>query len=324
MQEVHFCFWLIQFTFKTIVMRKNYFVITVILFFLAFPFLGIGQDNSQDVVYLKNGSIIHGIIIEQVPFKTVKIQTKDGNVFVYKMEEIEKVTKEQNTGQPSATSNAGSTYNAGSKSKSSSKSFENEGLSIGMKLGIDLSSWSNVDVSGSMKKPSKLGFQGGFIAKYGINKFLGVQAELLFAQKGMKIKATQGNVTVKSWVTVNYLEIPILTNFTFPVGPVVLMGNIGPYFGIGLTANLATDPDVGLNQKVKFENGSLKRFDMGLLFGAGVGYKIGKGLLFMDLRYGLGLSDINDIDDADKGTSYEKNSNRNFGISFGYLIPIGK
>jgi hypothetical protein len=49
----------------------------------------------EDVVYLKNGSIIHGTIIEQVPNQTIKIKTKDGNVFVYKMEEILKYTKEE-------------------------------------------------------------------------------------------------------------------------------------------------------------------------------------------------------------------------------------
>lgn len=47
-----------------------------------------------DVVYLKNGSIIRGQIIEKIPDSIVKIQTKDGNVFVYKVEEIEKITRE--------------------------------------------------------------------------------------------------------------------------------------------------------------------------------------------------------------------------------------
>ena len=52
-----------------------------------------GQNNMEDVVYLKNGSIIRGIIIEQVPNQSIKIQTKDRNVFVFKYDEIEKMTK---------------------------------------------------------------------------------------------------------------------------------------------------------------------------------------------------------------------------------------
>ena len=53
------------------------------------------NGNMEDVVYLKNGSIIHGIIIEQIPNESLKIKTKDGNVFVYKMTEVDKMTKEQ-------------------------------------------------------------------------------------------------------------------------------------------------------------------------------------------------------------------------------------
>lgn len=55
------------------------------------------NKNGQyvDVVYIKNGSIIRGIIIEQIPNVQIKIQTKDGSIFVYKMDEIERMTKEQ-------------------------------------------------------------------------------------------------------------------------------------------------------------------------------------------------------------------------------------
>jgi len=53
------------------------------------------QAGYEDVIYLKEGSIVHGVIIEQVPNETVKIQTKDRNIFVYKIEEILKITKEE-------------------------------------------------------------------------------------------------------------------------------------------------------------------------------------------------------------------------------------
>jgi hypothetical protein len=53
------------------------------------------SQQYEDVVYLRNGSEIHGIIIEQVPSESIKIKTKDGSTFVYKMEEIEKMTKEE-------------------------------------------------------------------------------------------------------------------------------------------------------------------------------------------------------------------------------------
>ncbi len=52
------------------------------------------QDKLVDVVYLKNGSIIRGTLLDQDPTKFVKIQTADGSIFVFKIEEIEKVTRE--------------------------------------------------------------------------------------------------------------------------------------------------------------------------------------------------------------------------------------
>lgn len=51
--------------------------------------------QMQDVIYLKNGSIIRGIIIENIPNESIKIETKDGSTFVYKMDEIIKMTKEK-------------------------------------------------------------------------------------------------------------------------------------------------------------------------------------------------------------------------------------
>lgn len=52
------------------------------------------QGTYKEVVYLNNGSIIKGVIIEQVPNESIKIQTADGSVFVYPMSEIQKITKE--------------------------------------------------------------------------------------------------------------------------------------------------------------------------------------------------------------------------------------
>ncbi len=65
-----------------------------LLFFALFTTVLFGQSNYQDVVYLKNGSIIRGMIIEQVPNKSIKIETADKSVFVFQMDEIEKITKE--------------------------------------------------------------------------------------------------------------------------------------------------------------------------------------------------------------------------------------
>lgn len=53
-----------------------------------------GQRNN-DVVTLKDGSVIKGEIIEQVPNETLKIRTRDGSVFVYQVSEISLIEKEE-------------------------------------------------------------------------------------------------------------------------------------------------------------------------------------------------------------------------------------
>jgi hypothetical protein len=72
-------------------MKKT--IILMLVLFLAGG-MGVVAQNYQDVVYLKNGSIIRGLIVEQVPNKSIKLETVDGNIFVYTMDEIEKMTKD--------------------------------------------------------------------------------------------------------------------------------------------------------------------------------------------------------------------------------------
>lgn len=56
-------------------------------------------QKTSETVYLKNGSVIRGDVIEQVPNQSLKVQTRDGSVFVYQMDEVERITKEQSTGR---------------------------------------------------------------------------------------------------------------------------------------------------------------------------------------------------------------------------------
>jgi len=73
-----------------IIMHKKIIFTLIALHSVFFLF---SQDLKIDVVYLKNGSIIKGSLVEVTP-QTVKIETRDGNLFVFKMEEVEKITKE--------------------------------------------------------------------------------------------------------------------------------------------------------------------------------------------------------------------------------------
>jgi hypothetical protein len=53
------------------------------------------QNHKRDIVYLKNGSIVKGTVVEVIPNETVKLKTSDGSLFIFKMEEIERIINEE-------------------------------------------------------------------------------------------------------------------------------------------------------------------------------------------------------------------------------------
>lgn len=69
-------------------------LIFLLCMLFAFSQLSYSQTLVKETVYLKNGSIIKGIVIEHIPEKSIKIQTADGSIFVYKTDEVEKITKD--------------------------------------------------------------------------------------------------------------------------------------------------------------------------------------------------------------------------------------
>jgi hypothetical protein len=53
------------------------------------------QTQSRDIVEMKNGSVIKGSMLELVMDGSIKIETADGSLFIFKAEEVFKVTKEK-------------------------------------------------------------------------------------------------------------------------------------------------------------------------------------------------------------------------------------
>ncbi|RYD82600.1 MAG: hypothetical protein EOP53_03270 [Sphingobacteriales bacterium] len=69
------------------------------------------QKQLEDVVYLKNGSILHGTIIENIPGVSIKLQMADRSTWVFKMDEVEKMTREEKPGKPQRLSKEKGFYN---------------------------------------------------------------------------------------------------------------------------------------------------------------------------------------------------------------------
>lgn len=68
----------------------------IVLSLAALLLLG-GAASAQryETISLKNGSLIKGEVIEQVPGKSIKVRTRDGSIFVYDISEVERITKDE-------------------------------------------------------------------------------------------------------------------------------------------------------------------------------------------------------------------------------------
>ena len=83
-------------------MIRNLFITGLLFIISVFT---LSAQNYQEVVYLKNGSVIRGTIVEQQPNVLLKVKTADGSIFVYPMNEVEKITKEEAINRESEKSN---------------------------------------------------------------------------------------------------------------------------------------------------------------------------------------------------------------------------
>src|SRR5687768_1274132 len=70
------------------------FLLPVFLFLFVPASLLAQKKGWQDVVYLKNGSIIRGQVLDGATPEVVRIEIVGQNLFVFKKEEVERVARE--------------------------------------------------------------------------------------------------------------------------------------------------------------------------------------------------------------------------------------
>lgn len=68
-------------------------ILTALL--LLFGASSFAQGNLEEVIYLKDGSVYRGVIMETIPGESYKIQIAGGSIFTVKQTDILKITKEE-------------------------------------------------------------------------------------------------------------------------------------------------------------------------------------------------------------------------------------
>lgn len=163
-------------------------------------------------------------------------------------------------------------------------------FNLGVKGGANISK-----IEGrSFKEEFRYGYHLGGFVEIGLGGRLGLQPEVLFNQYQTKVDSNFRTIYQNAFssatnrsVKLNYLSIPVLLNYK--LGNVLAL-QAGPQFGILL------DQDKNL-----LENGqqAFKSGDFSLVGGAQI--KLTK--LRISGRYGVGLNNLNDIDNQDKWKS---------------------
>jgi len=143
-----------MFILKKYIMRKISVikVIFTLMFLISFSTI-FGQKNKEDVIYLKDGSIIRGSIIEYISGKHVKIETRDKNIWVFNQNKIDKISLETRSSKIENNTNISGYFNltdmgllvgTGNNDKSAPFSINmlngyryNQNLTIGLGTGIE-------------------------------------------------------------------------------------------------------------------------------------------------------------------------------------------
>jgi len=168
-------------------------------------------------------------------------------------------------------------------------------VNVGIKAGLNVYNISN---SNNTEYDPKLGFQVGMLGHIHLAKQLALQPEITYSGQGAKFNS--GGVETK--LNLDYINVPVLVQYMFDNG---FRLQAGPQVGFLVNAKAKTG-----SAKTDIKS-NYKSVDFG--FGVGVGYvKPATGFGF-DLRYNIGVANIN------KNTAH-KSTNRGLQVGVFYLF----
>lgn len=188
-------------------------------------------------------------------------------------------------------------------------------------------------------------FVGGLYLKADFSELFGVQAEVLYKQKGGE-GAASGTAIIENpnrvpeavefdgtlSLHLDYIQVPVLAVFSHRPGEggrTTFRAYAGPAFSYGVSAEMrlegtATTPlnpyyDDGVAIEETQDVGpQVKDFEAGVIIGGGFSYSFGSMEMFLDARWERGFTTI------DNTTTGRDSYNSGFELTTGFAIPFGK
>lgn len=188
---------------------------------------------------------------------------------------------------------------------------------IGIKAGPTLSNYKSKT---PWKEASNLGYTFGAVGYKQMTANIGIGAELQYIQKGYFHKICN---TITDKLKAQYIEVPIVFDYTFIIPGLKnfkVHGNLGIYTAYWLSGKYQTEgfETDESSEDFDFDKSNAKRFDFGPNVGGRLEYFLNNGSFSLDLRYELGLLDL-----QNKLNDNTNNTNRAFIIGISYMKPIG-
>jgi len=198
-------------------------------------------------------------------------------------------------------------------SQISAQTYNGAELIVGAKGGATLSTGSFQLSSGAASDQNAYyhhwGVTGGAVFRYSGEKYLGLQVEANFCQRGWAEKD-------KFSRTLNYVQVPLLTHLFFGVKSFRFFINAGPEIAFLINEKNNSGYDSNLvTEKIK------NRFDYGIAVGSGFELHTKAGIYQVEGRYEFGLGDVFASNLTD---SFRRSAHRNVLITFGVLFNLKK
>jgi len=210
---------------------------------------------------------------------------------------------------------------------------------VGIIGGLNFADLSTKLVTGAeLETNLHVAYGAGVVFGFQLRENVFLQLEPKYLLKGAKLlfeEPEEGSEIDSTWTPYqdfhySFIEVPVLARIVFG-DEVKRYAFFGPSFGFLLDAEVEAEFDqVTYTADIKE---TTRKTDFGLLFGTGISFPLGKGLLFFDGRYATGFANLSkggQIEFTNGGepipmetTSSDKISTKGFQIMAGYILPLG-
>lgn len=172
---------------------------------------------------------------------------------------------------------------------------------VGPKAGVTLSNYKSRT---PWKEVTNIGYSAGVSAFKQLSNNFGFGFELQYIQKGYYHKICS---TITDQLDANYLEVPLFADYSFLVPGLKNFkahANLGFYTAYWMSGKYRMEGYDSASEEFDFRKNDARRFDFGPLAGGRVEYVLRNGTLSLDLRYEVGVLDLqNSENDATRNTN---------------------